>query len=161
MVFKVGHREVKGSHSVRRGASWVLEIENATQLYDSGGSALLRTRRFSKGIMTFTLRFLYGPTGAFVLGLPGSFLPSQVALVTSRPLRSEAPVPGDVTEAPRVPGWLGFLDAGSCSGCVGRACRGPGSACRGRSPRLAGARSPCSLLLWCKASSRREAETGL
>lgn len=113
MVFKVGHREVKGSHSIRRGASWVLEIENATQLYDSGGSALLRTRRFSKGIMTFTLRFLYGPTGTFVLGLPGSFLPSQVALVTSRPPRGAAPVPGDVTEAPRVPGRLGFLGTGS------------------------------------------------
>ena len=81
----------------------------------------------------------------------GSVLTSQPALVTSLPPRGSAPVPGDVTEAPRVPGRLSFLGAGSCSRCMGRACRGPGCARRGRSPGLV--RRARSLLLLCEASS--------
>lgn len=103
MVFKVGHGEVKGNLSTRRGLlSWVLEIEKCCPMtcqwsFSPCAHVImafvdLQTRRFSKDIVTFTLRFLYSPRKG-----PLSWAP-QVKLWELPALTSG---PCDITAAPR------------------------------------------------------------
>lgn len=103
MVFKVGHGEVKGNFFTRRGRlSWVLEIKKCCPMtcqwsFSPCAHVIMafvdsQTRRFSKDIVTFTLRFLYSPRKG-----PLSWDP-QVKLWELPALTSG---PCDITAAPR------------------------------------------------------------